>query len=111
MGSQEWAGGVVKLLLNKDTELESEDEDGQTPLLWAAKDGHEAVFDLMLNKGAELEAEDMNCQTSLSWAARNGHEALVKLMLDKGANLEAKTRKARHRCRGQLAMKTEQWSS
>jgi ankyrin repeat protein len=39
---------VVKLLLEKDgVDLDSKDEDGRTPLSWAAKNGHEAVMKLL----------------------------------------------------------------
>jgi ankyrin repeat protein len=47
---------VVKLLLEIGAELETKDEDnkyGQTPLLWAAENGHEAVVKLLLEKGAQ----------------------------------------------------------
>ena len=49
---------VVKLLLEKGTELETKDKKyGQTPLSWAAGNGHEAVVKLLLEKGAELETK------------------------------------------------------
>jgi ankyrin repeat protein len=35
--------GVVKLLLAKGAELESKDNDGQTPLWWAAKNSNPSV--------------------------------------------------------------------
>jgi ankyrin repeat protein len=45
---------VVKLLLEKNADLESKDDEyGQTPLSWAARNGHEAVVKLLLEKGAE----------------------------------------------------------
>src|ERR1700733_2498454 len=44
---------VVPLLLEKGTELESKDSEGQTQLLWAAAKKHEAVVQLLLEKGAE----------------------------------------------------------
>jgi ankyrin repeat protein len=43
---------VVKLLLEKGAELESESGNGQTPLSWAAENGHKAVMKLLLEKGA-----------------------------------------------------------
>jgi ankyrin repeat domain-containing protein 50 len=76
---------VVKLLLEKGTELETKDNYGRTPLSWAAVNGHEAVLKLLLEKGAELETKDNYGRTPLSWAAVNGHEAVVKLLLEKGA--------------------------
>jgi ankyrin repeat protein len=40
-------------------ELESKDSRyGQTPLVLAAKNGHEAVVKLLVEKGAELESKD-----------------------------------------------------
>ena len=45
----------MKLLVEKGAELDSKDEDGQTPLLWAAFFGHEAVAKLLVEKGAELD--------------------------------------------------------
>jgi ankyrin repeat protein len=45
--------GVVKLLLEKGAELETESNNGRTPLLWAAERGHEAVVKLLLEKGAK----------------------------------------------------------
>ena len=56
------------------------DNYGQTPLSWAARDGHEAIVKLLLEKGADIKAKDNNGQTPLSWAAEKGHEAVVKLL-------------------------------
>ena len=44
---------MVKLLLEKGAELETKDNDGRTPLSWAAEKGHEAVVKLLLEKGAK----------------------------------------------------------
>jgi ankyrin repeat protein len=70
----------VRLLLEKDTELESKDKYSRTPLSRAAGYGHEAVVRLLFEQGAELESKDNDGGTPLSWAAVNGHEAVVKLL-------------------------------
>ena len=45
----------MKLLLEKGAELETKDREyGQTPLSWAAGNGHEAVVKLLLEKGSAL---------------------------------------------------------
>jgi len=82
---------AMTALLKNGNDLDVKDTTGRTPLLWAAKKGHEAMVRLLLEKGAELESKDkIYGQTPLSWAAKNGHEVVVKLLLDKGAEMESK---------------------
>jgi ankyrin repeat protein len=49
---------VVKLLLAKGAELDSQDRRGWTLLSWAAENGHEVAMKLLLEKGAELDSRD-----------------------------------------------------
>jgi len=61
----------VELLLGEGAELKTKDDGeddgeddgvyGQTPLSWAARNGHEAVVKLLLRKGAELELKTNLC--------------------------------------------------
>ncbi|KAJ5935976.1 hypothetical protein N7454_005274 [Penicillium verhagenii] len=89
---------VVRLLLEKGAELESNDDSRRTPLLWAARNGHKEVVRLLLEKGAELESNDDSRRTPLLWAARNGHKAVVRLLLEKGAELDSKD------CQGRIPL-------
>ena len=74
----------MKLLAGKGADVESKDKlRGQTPLSWAAKDGHEAAVKLLLKKGADVKPKDDAGQTPLSQAIRGGHKAVVKLLLKK----------------------------
>jgi ankyrin repeat protein len=87
---------VVKLLLEKGADMESQDtENSQTPLWWAAANGYEAVVKLLLEKGADVESKSRYGQTPLSWAVEKGHEAVVKLLLEKGADVESKDKYGR----------------
>ena len=45
----------MKLLLDKNADIESKSDSGQTPLSWAAEKGHEAVVKLLLDKNADVE--------------------------------------------------------
>jgi ankyrin repeat protein len=58
---------VVKLLLDRNADVDSSDAYGRTPLSWAAANGHEAVVKLLLDKS----------NSPLSYAAENGHEVGV----------------------------------
>ncbi|KAL7657602.1 hypothetical protein ACMYSQ_003772 [Aspergillus niger] len=80
-----WKKPIMKLLLGtKKMEMNPRDlEKGQTPLSWAARNGHEAVVKLLLGTNkVDLNSKSIFGQTSLSWAAGNGHEAVVKLLLE-----------------------------
>ena len=56
---------------------------GMTPLIWAARCGHEEVVRLLLRKkDIQPDWPDTNSgRTALSWAAENGHERVVRLFL------------------------------
>ena len=63
-------------------EINARDENGQTPISWAAQNGHKAAVKLLLNTNkVNVDARDKNGQTPLSRAAENGHDAVVKLLL------------------------------
>ena len=57
-----------------------------TPLLRAAKSGHEEVAKLLFEKGANPHPKDKHGHTPLSYAVCYRHEAVVKLLLGNGAD-------------------------
>jgi ankyrin repeat protein len=60
---------------------------GQTPLEWAAEEGHDAVVKLLLDNGTAVNATNRNGQTPLHVVANRGRQAMVQLLLDRGANM------------------------
>ncbi|KAG7284251.1 hypothetical protein NEMBOFW57_010615 [Staphylotrichum longicolle] len=61
--------------------IDARDKYGQTPLWWAAANGHEAVVKLLLGTGkVDVDARDKNGRTSLWWAARNRREAVIEVL-------------------------------
>ncbi|CAI7587174.1 unnamed protein product [Penicillium viridicatum] len=83
--------GVLKLFLasNESVDPDEENSDGETPLVCAAKWGHEVVVKQLLLTGRV----DVNFVylgfTPLCHAAWNGHKAVVNLLLDaEGINLD-----------------------
>jgi ankyrin repeat protein len=73
---------VVELLLGESANPRSENKHGETPLLWAAKNGHGAIAQLLLaNPKVDPDPKDKDGRTPLWYAVRNGHEAIVQLLL------------------------------
>ena len=61
----------------------AKDKDGQTPLSWAARNGHEAIIKLLLETNRiDVNSRDKHNRTALSWATLKGHETIVKLLLE-----------------------------
>ncbi|KAH8898153.1 hypothetical protein GQ53DRAFT_881160, partial [Thozetella sp. PMI_491] len=83
--------GILQTILQKgqlDTiPIDSRDNNnnGRTPLLYAAWRGHKAIVKLLLDTGkVDIKSKDDNGQTPLSNAAYGEHEAVIKLLLDTG---------------------------
>ncbi|KAH0562831.1 hypothetical protein GP486_002538 [Trichoglossum hirsutum] len=74
---------VVALLKSGHHHPNAKDAFNQTPLLWAARNGHLEVVKLLLDKGGvDLDSKDTRYgRTPLSWAAEDGHGEVVKLLL------------------------------
>lgn len=82
----------VKVLLRGDPNLaSSKDEKGNTPLHWAAKNGHTDVAEELLKSKAEIDAQNNTGQTALHEAAFGGFKSLVELLLTNKANVNARS--------------------
>jgi len=78
----------VRTLLDQGEEINSADNDGDTPLSMAAMYGHEVVVELLLGRGAEVDCVNNNQETPLLFAASEGYTAVVHLLLKKDAEVD-----------------------
>jgi ankyrin repeat protein len=69
---------------------DSQDKDGQTPLLRAVESGNEATLRLLLENGADIEAKGADEESLLFQAVKAEKEAVTRLLIDKGADIETK---------------------
>ncbi|UOH83887.1 hypothetical protein LQV05_006625 [Cryptococcus neoformans] len=82
--------GLARSLLNDDPKLiNSKDEDGRTPLHWAASTSNLSVLQLLLNYHPDLEARDTMGWTALMIASAAGHPEMVKELIGAGAKVDA----------------------
>ena len=74
---------LVTVFVNaKRCEINQSDCTDNTPLSWAAMNGHDGVVKQLLEReDVDPDRLDSTHNTPLSWAASNGHEGVVRLLL------------------------------
>ena len=89
MASMDGKTDIVQFLLEAGVDANCHD-DGWTPLLQAASNGHREAVSLLVIAGANLEAKDEEYQRSpLLWAAYNRHCHVVAQLLELNADINA----------------------
>ena len=81
---------LVRLLLDRGANVDSEDKERLTPLHLTASDGYTGIVRLLLNHDADRDAEDKEGWTPLHLASSDGHAITVRLLLNRGARLKNK---------------------
>lgn len=79
------ADSVKALLSGKNIDVNIADADGNTPLIEAARFGHDEITRLLIAHGADLQAKNKDGDTALTLAVRNGHQDAVKVLTEAGA--------------------------
>ncbi|KAI5619261.1 ankyrin repeat and SAM domain-containing protein 4B [Silurus asotus] len=78
---------LLKEATRKD--LNTPDEDGMTPTLWAAYHGRLEALQLICSRGGDPNRSDIWGNTPLHHAASNGHMHILSFLVNFGANLFA----------------------
>ncbi|MEM4367194.1 MAG: ankyrin repeat domain-containing protein [Candidatus Anstonellales archaeon] len=80
---------VVKLIA-QGADIEIKDEYDETPLGWAAQNGHLKLLKALIGAGANVNAKDMFGDSVLLISAEEGHWKVVKELIKAGANIDSK---------------------
>ncbi|OBT55313.1 hypothetical protein VE04_04045 [Pseudogymnoascus sp. 24MN13] len=68
--------------------INAPDSLGNTPLVWAARNGFDSTVLLLTSYGADVTLKNKEGMTALHWAAGNGHQAIVKHLHGIKADIE-----------------------
>ena len=80
----------VKRHLDKGSDVNAKDENGVTPLHYAAEGGYNEIVELLIAAGADVHAKgDEAGETPLHNAAYEGHKEIAELLIAAGANVSA----------------------
>ena len=71
----------VESLLEHDTDLNIQTNDGFTALIKASQIRHTKIVRFLLDAGAEVNIQDNNGYTALIWAVQKGYLHIVRLLL------------------------------
>ena len=80
---------AVRFLVEEDViKDEGDKEDGWTPLMYAAQNGHSAVVQCLLEQGSDKDKTDNEGSSPLYITAQEGHSSVVKYLLEQGADID-----------------------
>ncbi|MGF1497024.1 MAG: ankyrin repeat domain-containing protein [Elainellaceae cyanobacterium] len=95
---------TVQALLQQQTDPNSLDEEGNTPLFWAVSAGcypveaicsstpeHQQVIEIFLTSGADANARNLYDETPLHWAAVSGNTEGMATLIDFGAAINSES--------------------
>merc|ERR1719453_2589326 len=83
---------TIRRIIREKADVEKPDNEGWSPLRWAARYGRLKAAEVLIMEGADIHGSDRKAKTALHWAAASGHDEMCKLLLDKKAAVNAKTR-------------------
>ena len=78
---------AVKMLLDKQTDINIQSVQGATPLHMACQKGHKDIAKMLLDKQADINIQSVQGATPLFIACHQGHKDIVKMLLDKQADI------------------------
>lgn len=78
------ADTVRSLLATSKADVNGRDENGNTPLIVAAQNGHDDVVATLLAAKADVRAKNNQGQTALDLAVTGGHDECVRLLKQAG---------------------------
>ena len=84
-----WSLDNVQRVFAREVDIHRRDDDGLTPLMWAAQDQHIDIVNSLLEIEKELDLQDARGRTSLHIACLTDNVELVKLFLQRGASIDA----------------------
>ncbi|XP_075073826.1 uncharacterized protein LOC107802321 isoform X2 [Nicotiana tabacum] len=72
-------------------DVNTKDEEGETPVLHAARQGHTATVQYLIEQGADPATPSASGATALHHAAGMGHVEVVKFLLSKGVDVDSQS--------------------
>src|SRR3989442_6493329 len=83
---------MIQRLLKAGADPKERGPNGETTVMFAARNGTRAAIKVLVAAGADVNAkENLRATTALMWAAEQGHAAAAKTLVELGADVGAKS--------------------
>ena len=76
---------VRELIASPNVDINALDEDWNTPLMVAAREGHDEIVQTLIIAKANINARNRQGKTALALAADGGHDETVRVLVQAGA--------------------------
>ena len=84
-GTYRWAKDSIKA----GADVNTRNQDGQTPLIVATLREHIPIMEILVDKGADLNCWDANYETALHYAVRRSSRDTMEVLIEAGADVNA----------------------
>ncbi|EAY08855.1 ankyrin repeat protein, putative [Trichomonas vaginalis G3] len=81
---------LLEYLISKGADINAKDEDGCTPLHYAAGNNNKETAEILISNGADINAKNKDGSTPLHWAAIDGSKETTEILISNGADINAK---------------------
>jgi ankyrin repeat protein len=80
---------IVQLFLDRNVDINLQDDSNQTALHCAAGYGYKDIVEMLLGKDANVSLKDDEGETALHFAAGQGYQSIVEMLIGKGEDVLA----------------------
>lgn len=81
---------IIDRFIEKGSDVNLEDKDGNSPLVHAIKDNHLSIIKLLIRNGANVNMKNKEGNSPLVYAIQNNNLTVVKLLTENGADVHIK---------------------
>ena len=92
IAAEKGQNNIINTLLSAGADTDTQDEDGRTSLMIAAKKGHENIVKAVVREN-NVNIRTKEGRTALMFAVENGHDKIVDILLEAGADVNAESEK------------------
>lgn len=86
---------IAQMLLDRGARIDIQNKHGNTPIMFAIKNGFVNIVELLINKGADLNITNEHKMNTLLYAVKTGNLEIIELLLNTNAKINLTSKKGK----------------